>query len=76
MPSAFARVNATNHYHALQIADFLRAIRESRPPLVTGADGRAVVQLFTAIYQSSRERRAVALGGWPNHKGVKGSTGA
>ena len=33
-----------------------RAIREGRPPLVTGDDGRAVVELFTAIYQSSRER--------------------
>jgi hypothetical protein len=28
---------------------------------VTGEDGRAVVELFTAIYQSSRERRAVPL---------------
>jgi predicted dehydrogenase len=58
---AFTRVNATTHYHALQIADFLRAVRENRPPLVTGEAGRAVVELFTAIYTSSRERRAVAL---------------
>jgi predicted dehydrogenase len=57
----FARVDATTHYHALQIADFLHAIRDNRPPLVTGEAGRAVVELFTAIYQSSRERRAVAL---------------
>ena len=60
--AAFGRVNATTHYHKLQIADFLRAIREGRPPLVTGADGRAVVELFSAIYQSSRERKAVTLG--------------
>jgi predicted dehydrogenase len=59
--ATFACVNATTHYHALQIADFLRAIREKRPPLITAEDGRAVVELFTAIYQSSRERRAVAL---------------
>jgi predicted dehydrogenase len=57
----FGRVNATVHYHALQIADFLHAIREGRPPLVTGEAGRAVVELFTAIYQSSRERRAISL---------------
>jgi predicted dehydrogenase len=57
----FAQVDATTHYHALQIGDFLRAVRENRPPLVTGEAGRAVVELFTAIYQSSRERRAVAL---------------
>jgi predicted dehydrogenase len=59
--AAFTRVNATVHYHALQISDFLRAIRENRPPLVTGEAGRAVVELFTAIYQSSRERRAITL---------------
>ncbi len=60
--ASFARVNATTHYHALQIRDFLQAIRENRPPLVTGADGRAVVELFSAIYQSSRERTAVTIG--------------
>jgi predicted dehydrogenase len=59
--AAFAGVDATVHYHALQIRDFLRAIREGRPPAVTGDDGRAVVELFTAIYQSSRERRTVSL---------------
>ena len=59
--AAFGRVNATTHYHALQIADFLRAVREGRPPLVTGEAGRAVVELFSAIYQSSRERKAVTL---------------
>jgi UDP-N-acetyl-2-amino-2-deoxyglucuronate dehydrogenase len=59
--ATFARVNATVYYHALQIADFLKAIREKRPPSVTGEDGRAVVELFAAIYQSSRERRAIAL---------------
>jgi predicted dehydrogenase len=59
--AVFARVNATTHYHALQIADFLQAIRDQRLPLVTGEDGRAVVELFTAIYRSSRDRCAVAL---------------
>lgn len=59
--AAFGSVRATVHYHKLQIADFLDAIREGRKPLVTGEDGRAVVELFSAIYQSSRERRAVTL---------------
>lgn len=49
----FARLDATTHYHALQIQDFLQAIVLDRAPLVTGDDGRAVVELFTAIYQSS-----------------------
>ena len=55
----FAAVNATTHYHALQIKDFLRSLLDGRPPLVTGADGRAVVELFTAIYRSNKERRAI-----------------
>jgi predicted dehydrogenase len=58
----FAQIDATTHYHGLQIQDFLRAIREDRPPVVTGEDGRAVVELFTAIYRSNREGRPVKLG--------------
>jgi predicted dehydrogenase len=59
--AAFAAVDATVHYHTLQIRDFLRAVREGRPPLVTGEDGRAVVELFTAIYRSHREKRSVVI---------------
>jgi UDP-N-acetyl-2-amino-2-deoxyglucuronate dehydrogenase len=57
----FARTDATVHYHMLQIADFLRAVREGRPPRVTGEDGRAVVELFTAVYRSAKEGRPVRL---------------
>jgi predicted dehydrogenase len=57
----FTQIDATTHYHGLQIQDFLRAVREGRPPLVTGEDGRAVVELFTAIYRSNREGRPVTL---------------
>jgi UDP-N-acetyl-2-amino-2-deoxyglucuronate dehydrogenase len=58
----FARIDAATHYHGLQIEDFLGAAREGRPPLVSGEDGRAVVELFTAIYRSNREGRPVRLG--------------
>ena len=58
----FNQIDAMTHYHKLQIQDFLRAVREHRPPLVTGEDGRAVVELFTAIYRSNRERCPVTLG--------------
>jgi predicted dehydrogenase len=58
----FTQIDAATHYHGLQIQDFLRAVREGRPPLVTGEDGRAVVELFTAIYRSNREGRPVMLG--------------
>ncbi|HEX3148505.1 MAG TPA: Gfo/Idh/MocA family oxidoreductase [Gemmataceae bacterium] len=60
--SRFARVDGTSYYHALQFADFVRAIREGRPPLATAEDGRAVVELFAAIYQSSRDGKATRLG--------------
>jgi UDP-N-acetyl-2-amino-2-deoxyglucuronate dehydrogenase len=55
----FQLVNPTTHYHALQIQDFLQAVRDDRPPLVTGEDGRIVVEIFTAIYRSNRERRPI-----------------
>ena len=55
----FQTIDATYHYHALQIHDFLRAVIEDRPPLVTGEDGRRVVALFQAIFQSNREGRSV-----------------
>ena len=57
----FESIDAVYHYHALQIHDFLRAVIEDRPPLVTGEDGRRVVALFQAIYQSNREGRSVKL---------------
>ena len=53
---AFAALDPTRHFHALQIADFAAAISEGRPPAVTGEDGRRTVELFTAIYRSNAER--------------------
>ncbi|HEV3449188.1 MAG TPA: Gfo/Idh/MocA family oxidoreductase, partial [Gemmataceae bacterium] len=58
----FRRVNATTHYHALQIQDFLQAVRDDRTPMVTGEDGRVVVAMITAIYRSQQERRPIP---WP-----------
>jgi UDP-N-acetyl-2-amino-2-deoxyglucuronate dehydrogenase len=50
----FARIDATVYYHAVQIRGFLEAVREGRPPAVTGSEARAVVALFSAIYASAR----------------------
>jgi predicted dehydrogenase len=55
----FAGINPVEEYHALQIRDFLQAILEDRAHMVTGEDGRNVVELFTAIYRSNQERRPV-----------------
>ncbi len=55
----FAAIDPATHYHALQIQDFLRVVRQGRPPPVTGEEGRVVVEMFTAIYRSQRERRPI-----------------
>ena len=57
----FRQIDPTTHYHALQIRDFLDAVRTGRPPLVTGDEGRIVVEMFTAIYRSQQECRPVQL---------------
>jgi predicted dehydrogenase len=59
--SLFAAIDPINHYHALQIQDFLQAIVQDRAPRVTGEDGRKVVALVQAIYQSNREGRPIRL---------------
>lgn len=55
----FAGIDATKHYHRLQIRDFLQAILEGREPLVPGEEGRKTVEIFTAIYRSQRDGRPV-----------------
>lgn len=55
----FNTIDATVYYFGLQIADVRDAIRDDRPPLVTGEDGRKVVALFQAIYESTKTGQAV-----------------
>ncbi|WP_166823659.1 Gfo/Idh/MocA family protein [Thalassoroseus pseudoceratinae] len=57
----FTEIDATTFYHELQIQDFLQGIRQNRPPLVSGIEGRIVVEMFTAIYQSNQTRRPIAF---------------
>jgi UDP-N-acetyl-2-amino-2-deoxyglucuronate dehydrogenase len=49
--------------HAAQIADFLAAIDEGRPPAVTAEDGRDALEIVCAVYESAREGRTVVLTG-------------
>jgi UDP-N-acetyl-2-amino-2-deoxyglucuronate dehydrogenase len=51
----FAGVDPMVHFHRMQVADFLGAVIAGRPPLVTAADGRRTVELFTAIYRATRD---------------------
>lgn len=55
----FGRIQPVQHYHALQIQDFLRAILDNRTPLVTGEEGRVVVEMFTAVYRSNQTRQPI-----------------
>lgn len=55
----FQGIDATKHYHRLQIQEFLRAIGEGRPAAIPGEEGRKTVEIFTAIYRSQRDRRPV-----------------
>lgn len=47
--------------HAAQLGDFLSAIEEEREPFVSGADGRAAIELILSIYESARQGQRVFL---------------
>ena len=47
--------------HARILADFVAAIREGRPPLVPGEEGRRSLALVLAIYEAARSGRAVRV---------------
>jgi UDP-N-acetyl-2-amino-2-deoxyglucuronate dehydrogenase len=42
-----------------QVEDFINAIKDDREPSVTGDAGRKTVELFTAIYRSTRDNQPV-----------------
>jgi predicted dehydrogenase len=63
----FAGIDATKHYHRLQIQEFLQAAAAGRPALVPGEEGRKTVEIFTAIYRSQRDRRPVRFPLPPTH---------
>jgi len=49
--------------HNAQIADMIAAIREGRPPAVSGDEGRRSLEVCLAIYESARTGREVQLSG-------------
>ena len=54
--------NQMDYFHERNIEDFLQALLEGRKPLITGEDGRITVEIFTAIYRSTRDGKAIK---WP-----------
>jgi predicted dehydrogenase len=60
---AFSRTaDPTAHYHKLQDREFLRAVLDGRDPAVNGEEGRKVVAIIEAIYQSGRDASPVRFG--------------
>jgi len=47
--------------HKRQLADFLNALREGRPPLVDGKEARKSVEIVLAIYKAAKEGTVVEL---------------
>lgn len=55
----FNQVDSMYYYHNLQLEDFLSAVKNGTKPLVDGREGRKTVELFTAIYRSTRENAVI-----------------
>jgi len=58
----FSARDPIQRYHELVLRDFIEASRSGRQPLVPGVEGRACVELFEAIYLSTKERSPIRLG--------------
>ena len=55
----FEKIDPTVYYMERQIEEYLQALDEGRDPAVDGAAGRRTVELFTAIYRSTRDNAPV-----------------
>jgi predicted dehydrogenase len=54
---------AFNQGYPQELRHFVDCVREKRPPLVSGEDGRVVLELIYAAYQSAALGRKVVPGG-------------
>jgi predicted dehydrogenase len=55
----FKKFDPTVYYMQCQIEDFIKAIKNDSEPMVTGEAGRKTVELFTAIYRSTRDNAPI-----------------
>lgn len=55
----FLSMDPVQHYHDLQIAEFLRAVMAGRDSSIPGIEGRKTVEIFEALYRSQRDRKPV-----------------
>lgn len=58
---AAERAPLAHRGHEGQIADMISAIRQGRPPIADGSDGRNAIEVVTAIYEAGIEGRHVSL---------------
>jgi UDP-N-acetyl-2-amino-2-deoxyglucuronate dehydrogenase len=61
----FKTIDPTIHYMRCQIEDFIDAMENGREPSVSGEAGRRTVELFTAIYRSTRDNKPVKFPLYP-----------
>jgi UDP-N-acetyl-2-amino-2-deoxyglucuronate dehydrogenase len=64
----FSTIDPMVYYMERQIDDFLKAIETGSEPLVTAGDGRRTVELFSAIYRSTRDNKPVKFPLQPENK--------
>ena len=55
----FNSVDSMYYYHREQIKDFLEAVQSGKKPLVDATEGRRTVELFTAIYRSTKDNAII-----------------
>ncbi len=70
----YNRHDPTVFYMQCQIEDFIHALKDKREPAVTGKDGKKTVELFTAIYRSTRDNIPVRFP-LKNEPGMDGRQG-
>ena len=51
----FNSIDTMQYFHERQLEDFLKAVVNGTRPLIDGEDGRKTVEIFTAIYRSTRD---------------------
>lgn len=55
----FNSIDPTVHYMEKQIEDFMESIDKNCEPMISGVEGRKTVELFTAIYRSTRDNKPI-----------------
>jgi len=58
----FKTIDAIEYYIRLQDRDFILSVLNNSEPLISGKEGRKTVEIFTAIYRSTRDQKPVK---WP-----------